>query len=180
MLLDRAASALLVVDVQERVAAAIPGFEVVAGRIAALIQGAAVLGVPVVGLEQNPDGLGHTVPELRKLLAAQAIAPKLSFGCLREPAVAEVLRRLQRSQLVLAGIETHVCVMQSALTLKEGGWSPFVVADAVGSRRRLDHDTALARLAGSGVGVLTTEMVLFEWLGRFEGPEARAIIRLVK
>jgi nicotinamidase-related amidase len=180
MLLNRQNSALVVVDVQERVAAAIPGFEALAGRIAALVEGAGVLGVPVVALEQNPQGLGRTVAALRKLVSDEAIFSKLFFGCLREPEVAAALARLKRSHLVLAGIETHVCVMQSALTLLEGGYSPFVVADAVGSRRRLDYDTALARLAASGIGVVTTEMVLFEWLGRFAGPEARAILRLVK
>lgn len=163
MLIDAERSALLVVDLQEKMVPALADGATVVANVRWLIGVAKRLGVPVAAVEQYPQGLGPLVPEVAATLAPGAVAAKNHFSCVAAGCLAG-LPGADRAQVVLAGAEAHVCVLQSALELAAGGKEVFVVADAVGSRRAQDRDVALARMRADGVRIVTREMVAFEWL----------------
>ena len=169
LLADAADSALVIVDIQEKLAPAMPPDQrrEVLHTAQVLLRSAAELEVPVLATEQYPKGLGSTVPEVKDYLPESAqIIPKDSFSCCGEGDFVEALARTGREQVVIVGMEAHVCVLQTALQLREQGYAPFVVADGVVSRRGEHRDNALARLRQAGVVVSNGESVLFEWLGR--------------
>jgi nicotinamidase-related amidase len=181
MLLSADDSVLLVIDVQARLLPAMAHPAPVLSRVALLMRAARRLGVPLLVTEQYPRGIGPTVPELAALATPAETVEKIDFACTAEPTVRDRLGLLApRRQAVLCGIEAHVCVLQSALGLAAGGWQVAVVADAVGSRRDDDRDAALARLATSGVTIVTAEMVLFEWLGRAGTDAFRDLLKLIR
>ena len=178
LLLDRRQSCLLVIDVQEKLLPLIDRAAVVQWNISRLLKGAGVLKVRVAATEQYPAGLGATVAPLREYFAE--ISEKRMFsGRECHELFADLLDRSLR-QIVVAGIETHVCVLQTALDLVSAGFDVFAPADAVGSRTPLDHETALARMAQSGVTVTTTESVLFEWCETSAAAEFKQISQLVR
>lgn len=176
-LLSRDASVLVVVDVQERLAPVIHGREGLLARVELLVAAAGLLGVPVLVSEQYPQGLGRTVEAVRRALPAGTIpVEKTEFSCAPVPEFAARLAALGRTQVVLAGMETHVCVAQTALDLRSrDGGSVWVAADATGSRRPEDARIALERLRAAGVGITTAEAVVFEWLRRAGTPEFKAM-----
>ncbi len=180
MLIRREQSLLLVVDIQEKLAPAILNADGVVANVAKLIQAAQKLSVPMLASEQYPKGLGRTVPALRNLLPSAAIFEKTHFSCFGEAGVAERLRQTQRQQIIVCGMEAHVCVLQTALELKAAGYTTMVVADAVSSRRQENHALGLARLRGAGVEIVTTEMVLFEWIGQAGTLEFKSLLALIK
>jgi nicotinamidase-related amidase len=184
MLLLRERSQLIVSDMQARLVPAIPDVERVIEKVRILLETANRLGVPVTVTEHYPKGLGPTIPEVTLALPPDTpILPKIAFGSLGEPAIAERvggLRDAGRDQVVIAGLETHVCVLQTALGLRASGLEVFVVADAVASRTAQDQSAATARMLHAGCHWVTTEMVAFEWLGRGDTDEFRAIIPLLK
>ena len=174
--LERDRAALLVVDVQEGFRPVIGGFEDIARRAATLVQGARVLGLPVLVTEQYPKGLGPTVPEVAEHLDGVERLPKTVFSA----PDAEGFALDGRDQVIVCGIEAHICVMQSALSLLERGASVEVAADAVGSRAALDRDVGLERMREGGVGITSVETALFELLGAAGSDEFKAVQRLVK
>jgi len=180
MLLDAQRSCLLVVDVQEiLVPAMADGGRVIKG--AALLMGAANrLGIPVVVSEQYPKGLGPTVAELRALAPDGAALDKVHFSCAADPGIKARLDQLARPQVVIVGIEAHVCVLQTAMQLLAEGREVFVVADATSSRTEANHALAMNRLAAAGAGIVAVEMVVFEWLQRAGTPEFKELSKLVK
>lgn len=180
MMLSRSRSVLLVVDVQDRLAPAIHDGGAVLGRIETLLRAAGRLGVPVAATEQYPRGLGRTVAGISALLDPGAIVEKIHFSAAEEPGFVERLRGHDRRQVVVAGMEAHVCVLQTALGLATAGFDPFVVADAVGSRTAADKALGLERLRGEGVRIVSTEMVVFEWLHRAGTPEFKDVVNLIK
>jgi nicotinamidase-related amidase len=171
MLLDRRRSVLFIVDIQARLAPAIADAEAVIARTRLLLQAAARLEVPVLVSEQYPQGLGHIDERLLPLPEGACVLPKLAFSAARDDAIASHLAGLDRRQVVLAGMETHVCVLQTALVLKEKGYEVAVAADAVGSRRPERKLLGLERMRAHGVDIVDSEMVLFEWLAE-AGTEA--------
>lgn len=170
------ASRLVVVDVQQRLVPAMHDATRVVDACAWLVGVAQRLGVPVAVTEQYPQGLGATVEPLRALVPAEAIAAKIAFSC-AEGGCLDALPGADRAQVVLAGIEAHVCVLQSALGLAATGREVFVVGDAVDSREPQSRQFALERLRHAGVAVVTREMVAFEWLQRAGTDAFRAISR---
>lgn len=180
MLIARYSSALLLIDLQERLLPAVADGAACVARCRLLLTAARRLGVPVLATEQYPQGLGTVVAELRAALADDEVLSKSRFACADEPAVRARLKRLGRRQLVLAGSEAHVCVLQSALRLRESGYTVFVVADAVASRLPARRERALARLAAAGVVVVDSEMVVFEWLSHREDAAFRDLIKLIR
>lgn len=180
MLIEREKSCLLIVDVQEKLAPAMAESAAVIRNAGILMQAAARLAVPLVVSEQYPQGLGATVPELRALAPDSARIAKLSFSCAADPALQQRIEEAQRSLLVIAGMEAHVCVLQSALGFRRAGYGIVVVADAVSSRMPANREAALQRLRENGVEVATTEMVLFEWLGQAGTPEFKELSRLIR
>ena len=179
-MIRRDASLLLVVDIQENLAQAIHGLSGVTTRAGVLIRAAQVLDVPVAFTEQNPQGIGRTLAELRALAPAAPVLEKSYFATTAEPDHLHWIRSLERPQIIVAGTEAHVCVLQTTLGLRQAGLEPYLVRDAVASRSCHDRDAAIARLTACGVPVVTTEMVLFEWLEQ-SGTEAfRAVLPLIK
>jgi nicotinamidase-related amidase len=180
MLLDSARSALLVVDLQERLLPAIDGAAACLDRVRILIRAARALSVPVTVTEQYPKGLGHTTTALGPLLDGVPVLEKLHFSAAAEPRVRAHLAGLGRDMVVICGTESHVCVLQSAFGLADSGFTVFVVADAVASRAAENRALALERLRAGGIEVVTTEMVVFEWLQRAGTPQFREVSRLIR
>jgi nicotinamidase-related amidase len=180
MLLDRHRSALLVVDMQARLVPAIHEAEAVTARVRLLLDAARQLGVPVLASEQYPKGLGPTIEPVAALLPEGAALPKTTFSCARDPRLMQAIKGLDREQLVVCGVEAHVCVLQSAIELQEQGFAVHVAADAVGSRQPLRRDLGLARMRHAGCVIVDTEMAVFEWLREAGSDEFRALSRLVK
>lgn len=174
-LLDLRNAMLLVIDLQARLVPAIHDGDRVVANAARLLEAGRLLDVPVVVTEQNPDKLGPTVPELAGIPPAIA---KMSFDACAEPAVLEALSGDR--ELVVCGCEAHVCVGQTVLTLLEHRRRVVVVQDAVGSRVPESREVAIRRLAAHGAEIVTTEMVLFEWLRTAEHPQFRAISKLIR
>lgn len=175
--IDRDASTLLIIDFQARLMPAIEGGAEAVANARRLLEAAEMLAVPIVFTEENAGGLGSTVPELAPY-AEGRLAHKMSFDACREAGFAE--RFGGRPQIVIAGCETHVCVLQTALGLLAAGRRVSMVRDAVGSRRAESKEAALRRLERHGAEIVTTEMVVFEWLGSAEHPRFRDIVRLIK
>lgn len=180
MLMRADTSALLVVDVQARLAPAVVGSEAIIARTRLLIDAAVRLGVPIVVSEQYPKGLGPTDERLGPLPRQAAVIAKSCFSCAREPRLKAAIDGLGRRQVVMCGMEAHVCVLQTALDLRESGTDVFVVADGVGSRTEASRALGLERLRDSGVDVVDSEMVVFEWLERAGTDVFRELSRLIK
>ena len=184
MLLARDKSQLLIVDVQDKLLSAISGKDRVVDRCVRLVRAARSLGVPITISEQYPQGLGPTHDSIRDAFANDGqVFDKVEFSCLRNEKLRDrlhELRRQGRSQVVIAGIEAHVCVTQTAIDLEGQGFESFVVADAVGSRAKSSYKLALTRLQKASVDVVDSEMVLFEWMERSGTPEFKELQALIK
>ena len=181
MLLDHRASILLLVDIQEKLMPAMHEPQRVVANAAILLGAAYRLGAPVIVTEQYPKGLGHTVPEIAGLIRDRdAVMPKLTFSAAADASTLARLRQSRRSQVVIAGVEAHVCVMQSAIGLVQAGYQVFVTADATSARSPRNVELAMNRLNLNGVSVVSTEMVLFEWLARAGTDEFRELSRLIR
>ncbi len=180
MRLNRNSSFLLIIDIQSRLAPAVQENEDVTARCIALVQAARLLDVPLFASEHCPERIGPIVPELRGLLTDDEIIAKRHFSCADDPVFLERLKRLGRSQAVIAGMEAHVCAMQAALGLAEHGFHPFFVGDAAGSRRLADHAAAIDRLRAEGIPVVSAEMAMFEWLGHADNAVFREVLGIVK
>jgi nicotinamidase-related amidase len=177
-LMSRSDSALLVVDVQEKLVPAIRAAARIVWNVRRLIDGANLLGLPVVASEQYPQGLGPTVPELASRLEHRPA--KLAFSCRALPELFADFRQRNIEKLLVCGIETHVCIQQTVLDLLADGWRVYVAIDAVGSRYDIDHQTALRRMESSGAVLTTTEAALFEWCQAAGTPEFKQISRIVR
>jgi nicotinamidase-related amidase len=183
MRLDRANTILLVIDVQEKLMPVIHEHENVVRNLERLIRGCHILGVPVIVTEQYVKGLGSTVEPIRRALDETGAPRPIEKSCFSAPrcdAFAAQLAALARRQVLVAGVETHVCVYQSVLDLLAAQYSVSLVADAVSSRTARNRDIALHRLGSEGAKLSSTEMVLFELLVESGTDEFRAIARLVR
>lgn len=180
MLLERERSCLILVDLQRNLMPAIDSGAQVLGRARLLAAAARRLAVPVLATEQYPEGLGPSAPEILELVSPGDVLAKSYFAAGDEPAVRQRLAEIGRPDLVLAGCEAHVCLLQTALSLKAQGRRVIVVADAISSRRAADCEAALARLGAAGCELVTTEMVVFEWLRHAPSPEFRDLLPLLK
>jgi nicotinamidase-related amidase len=177
VLIDRDRSVLLLVDLQERLVPALHEGDVVVQRTRRCAEAARLLDVPVRATEQHPAGLGPTVGALRGL--ADGVLAKTSFSAAADPGWPGLLPP-GATQLVVAGCEAHVCVLQTVLGLLDSGLEVAVVADAVGSRFPADRAAALERAARAGAEVVTSEMVLFEWLRDAAHPRFREVQKLLR
>ena len=179
MLLDAQDGVLFIVDIQARLAPAMPDPEATIGRASILLAAAQRLDVPTVVSEQYPQGLGHTDQRLPLPPTARVFA-KTAFSAARDPAILAHLEGLGRRRIVLCGMETHVCVLQTALDLLARGFSPAVAADAVASRSPERRRLGLERMAAAGVTIVDSEMVVFEWLGAAGTPAFKELSRLIR
>jgi len=172
-------TALLVVDVQERLLPVILRHDEIVWNCRRLMDGAQALGVRTAATEQYPEKLGSTVPVLAERLSGEAPA-KLAFSCGACGALFADWRTAGIERVLVCGIETHVCVQQTVLDLLSAGYQSFVAVDAVGSRHDLDHDVALRRMESSGATLTTTEAALFELCEAAGTPQFKQISALVK
>ncbi|MDR1383701.1 MAG: hydrolase [Planctomycetaceae bacterium] len=175
-------SALLVIDIQERLVPAIQDGDLVVWNARQLIDGVKLFGVPIFVTEQYPQGLGATMTELKNRLPENvAVFEKKTFSACLVPEFLETLRHSDAIQkLVLIGVESHVCVLQTALDLMSLGYEIHLAADATRSRFADDYNFALRRLETSGCFLTTTESILFQWCRTADNPHFKEISRLVR
>lgn len=178
--LRRERSGLLVVDFQEKLLPAIDGGREVVERAALVVRGARLLGVPLWVTEQYVKGLGPTVELLAGWLEGVRRFQKTAFSAMGAAGLPEAIQESGVRDVVLVGIETHVCVCQTALDLLEAGYGVVVAADAVSSRRTRDRELGLARMQSEGARLGSAEMILFEWLERAGTDEFRQVLSWVK
>lgn len=177
---DRSDAVLVLIDMQESLVSAMERRDAVVRTSALLARVVRLLDVPLIVTRQYPEGLGDTVQALREAVGETATVDKVTFSCLAEPVFAERLSALGRRQVLIAGMETHICVTQTALALLAEGYGVHVVADAVCSRRAMDHEVALERLRAAGAEITVAESVIYEALGRAGTPEFREVLAQVK
>lgn len=180
MLIKAGRSVLVVIDMQQRLVPAMLAPARTLKNAALLIEAAREMDVPVMLTEQYPKGLGHTVSEVADVAAGCPVFEKVHFSCMEDQAFAEALNDLGRQQVVLAGMEAHICVVQTAASLLEAGYEVFVASDATAARSAASEDACLKRLSAAGVGIVTTEMVVFEWLGKAGTPSFKKMLPKVK
>ncbi|RED50932.1 hydrolase [Aestuariispira insulae] len=183
MLMKAQTAQLIVVDLQERLLPAIHGGEQVIVCANKLISAAAELMIPVTVTEQYPKGLGGTVPSLTESLRASnaTFLPKISFSGMADQQISNAIAGTpERRQLIVCGTETHVCVLQSAMDAQLAGYEVFVVADACSSRTQENKNLALERMRAAGITIVSTEMVLFEWLEQAGTSMFKEISKLIK
>jgi nicotinamidase-related amidase len=171
-------TALLVVDAQEKLLNVVPGRKLIEWNIRRLLDAAAVLEVPTAATEQYPEKLGHFPAALAEHLHEPA--SKLAFSGAACGPFFDAWRNAGRYRILICGIETHVCIAQTAFDLTAAGWMVYVAVDAVGARHAIDHEIALRRLDSAGIILTTTEMAIFEWCRVAGTPEFKQISALAK
>ncbi|MBE0431669.1 MAG: hydrolase [Dehalococcoidia bacterium] len=171
---------MIVIDVQEKLTRVMHQREELIDNLQKLIKGMLVLGIPIIVTEQYPQGLGATVREVSQLLVNVDPVPKLSFSCCGDESFVSRLQALGPRQVLVSGIESHVCVHQSVSDLIGSGYEVQVVTDAVSSRTPENRMTGFNLMSGNGAALTSTETVLFELLKIAKGPEFKAISKIVK
>ncbi len=180
MINEQLISQLVIIDIQDKLVDVMPKNDIkkVIDASSILIQASKILEVPCLYTEQYPKGLGPTVKKLKSLLPNTAIEKKV-FSCLDDSKFKSALIK-SRPQIILCGLETHICILQTALALKTFGKDVFVVEDATFSRSIAHHQNAIARLRSEGIVITNTESVIFEWLRAAEGDHFKMISKLIK
>ena len=179
-MLDRQQTVLVVVDVQGKLAQLMHEKQTLFANLKSIIQGIRALDIPVLWAEQNPRGLGPTVAEIAAELEGMEPIAKMSFSCWQDETFATALAAAGRNQVLIAGIEAHICVYQTAQDLTAAGYEVQIVADAVSSRKPESKALALQKLRDAGVSITSVEMTLFELLKVAEGEKFKTILEIVK
>jgi len=175
-------SLLVIMDIQQRLIAAMPAGvrDRVVEQVKILITGAKALSVPILVTEQYPTGLGSTEIELTKQLDdSTVVIEKTVFSCAKSDPFCQQISKQGRKQIILTGMETHICILQTALDYQAQGFQVFVVEDAVSSRSKSNQYNALQRLRHAGVIITTVESVIFEWLVDAKHPQFKALAKLI-
>ncbi len=176
MIISAKNSCLIVIDIQERIAPATDSPREVINGSLDLLKAAKILSVPYILTEQYSKGLGPTMIDLRNELKDNyKPIEKIHFSCMDNEQFASELKKINPKQVILCGVETHICILQTALALKEAGYEVFVVSDATSSRKKQEELIAYQRLSYDGVNIVTKEMVMFEWLEKAGTPEFKEI-----
>ncbi len=178
-MLSKENAVLIFIDVQGRLAELADGADALFKNLRRLLEGMKALNVPVIVTEQIPEKLGPTRDEFQPFITTPPVT-KTSFSCCGEPAFLKSLEKTGRRHVILCGIETHVCVYQTAMHLLESGCEVYAVADAVSSRDPANKALALRRMEAEGVKLTGTEMVLFELLGDAKDPAFKSVLNIVK
>ncbi len=176
----REKSICLVVDYQEKLVPAIHDKEKLVAQSEKFLKGLSVLSVPMIVTQQYTKGLGMTVPALIDAAKAEAFFDKIHFSCMKDEEIRAAVESYQSKRVYVCGVEAHICVLQTALDLKAGGYEVFLVADCIGSRNPYDKDMAIARATAEGIKVTTYEAALYELLEKAGGPEFKEISKIVK
>ncbi len=179
LILEITKTALLVIDLQERILPVMLDAETVIQNTLKLVEGCKILNVPAYYTEQYPKGLGATENRIKNALQSDAIS-KMTFSCIGAGDLFEQLKHSNIKQVIVSGVETHVCVQQTVLDLLANDFQVNLAADAVSSRKRIDYETALQRMRANGAEVTTTESILFELLNICGTDQFKSISKLVK
>lgn len=174
-------SLVLIIDVQEKLLNAVFNKEQVEKKSAIVAEAANILGIPVVVTEQYPKGLGNTIPAVKDALAEDTeIFEKTAFSALNNEEILEAIKKHNKKQILIFGIETHICVSQTTAALRELGYEVSVIKDACGSRAEEEYLAGLERMKDNGAYIITTEIALFEWLKGAKHPNFKAVQALIK
>ncbi len=179
-MLDKKRSLLIVTDIQGKLASLMFQRDALYENVAIMIEGIKILNIPILWVEQCPVSLGHTVPEVASHLEGYTPLPKKTFSSLRDPEINKRFTEFEREQVILTGIETHVCIQQTAMDLLSRGIETHVAADAVSSRIAFNKHIGLAKIAQAGGHITSVETALFELLEVAEGAAFKEIVKLVK
>jgi nicotinamidase-related amidase len=180
MLINAEDSLLMVIDVQERFIPVIYQAEETVKRIELLLKAAQFLHVPVLASEQYPKGLGSTVEPLRSMIPEEKRLPKMEFSCWENEALHNAITASKKSHIIIAGMEAHVCVLQTALKLKQAGFRTYVVQDAISSRNPNNVGHAIQRMQHHNLELVNSEMVVTEWCKTATHPVFKQISNLIK
>jgi nicotinamidase-related amidase len=172
--------ALVVIDIQGKLAQLMHRKEALFENAQKLIKGAQILEVPIIVTEQYPKRLGPTIPEIAALFPNFKPLPKVAFSCCGDEGFQQELMAVSRRQILICGIETHVCVYQTTVDLLASGYEVEVVADVVSSRTAENREIALQRIRDEGAGITSVEMALFELMKAAEGPKFKEVSKIVK
>lgn len=171
---------LLIIDIQEKLVAALDK-DIVVTKAVKIAKAAKILGIPALVTEQYPKGLGRTVPQLKAVLPENTeIVEKTSFNALLEDGMKEKIKSFGKKQIVILGIETHICVHQTASALVEEGYEVYVIKDACASRTKYEFKQGIEAMAANGVKVSCLEIALFEWLKGAKHPHFKEVQALIK
>lgn len=174
-------SLVLIIDVQEKLLNAVFNKEQVEKKSAIVAEAAKILGIPVVVTEQYPKGLGNTIPAVKDALAEDTeVFEKTAFSALNNEEILEAIKKHNKKQILIFGIETHICVSQTTAALRELGYEVSVIKDACGSRAEEEYLAGLERMKDNGAYIITTEIALFEWLKGAKHPNFKAVQALIK
>lgn len=174
-------SLVLIIDVQDKLLNAVFNKEQVEKKSAIVAEAAKILGIPVVVTEQYPKGLGNTIPAVKNALAEDTeIFEKTAFSALNNEEILEAIKKHNKKQILIFGIETHICVSQTTAALRELGYEVSVIKDACGSRAEEEYLAGLERMKDNGAYIITTEIALFEWLKGAKHPNFKAVQALIK
>ena len=173
-------SILVIVDMQERIIPKISDQHTVINNTVILIKSAGILNIPIIVTEQYPKGLGSTIPEIKDLIIPWQPIEKICFSCFGNNNFSKKLKELKRDNLILCGIESHVCITQTALDGLKSGYSVFFVKDAISSRTKNNRETGFERMAQAGAIPVSTEMVVFELLREAGTDKFKQIVSMIK
>ena len=179
-MLNKENTVFVLVDVQGKLAEIVQDSEKMIANLNNLIQGLQILEVPIVWLEQYPEGLGPTTEDLAAHLVGMDPIRKITFSACKNPAFIDTVEKTERKQVLIAGIETHICVYQTATGLKDLGYEVEVVADAVSSRTMLNKEIGLGKMKSAGIKWTSVEMALYELMETAEGEQFKRILKLLK
>lgn len=181
MLVDISNTALIVVDIQGKLARTVDDVDQVYSNWMKMIRSAKLFQMPILVAEQYPEGLGHTIPELQEELGDSPVFPKRSFSAYKERDFVKALDDLKVTNLIIIGLEAHVCVFQTCLDLLiSTNYNIYLMADGISSRKAIDRDYALKRLKEEGARISTTEMTLFELMKDSSDPLFRDFLKIIK
>ncbi|MBN1903834.1 MAG: hydrolase [Deltaproteobacteria bacterium] len=179
-MLDIKNTILAVIDIQGNLALAMHDKESLFKATGQLIKGIKCLEIPMILTEQNPKGLGPTIPEIRELIPDLIAIPKISFSCCNEKTFMEEVKKINKRQILISGIESHICIYQSTINLLDMGYEVHIVTDAVASRDPKNRELALRKMERMGATMTCVEMALFELMRTAEHPRFRDIVKIIK
>ena len=174
-------SLILIIDIQEKLLNSVYNKEILKNKSLIIAKTASLLNIPVIITEQYPKGLGSTIGELKEALSNNAnYYEKTSFSALDNPEIMNTITKMNKKQIVIFGIETHICVSQTAIALAERGYDVTLIKDASGSRAETEHNAGIDRMKEFGIHIITTEIALFEWLKSSKHEKFKEIQTLIK
>lgn len=174
-------SLILIIDIQEKLLNAVFNKEKVEKKSAIIAETAKILGIPVVITEQYPKGLGNTISAIKETLAENSeVFEKTAFSALSNENILNAIKKHNKKQIIVLGIETHICVSQTTSALLNLGYEVNVIKDACGSRAEVEYNAGLERMKDNGAFIITTEIALFEWLKSAKHPDFKAVQALIK